>query len=173
MFQVTIRHAGHKDVELLVMLGYTTFHETFAPMNDPANMLIYLSEHYNPTRMMSELQDERNVFIIAESDGAGVAYAKLCRGSVKEGFDPLKTLEIERIYVLQQYQAKKVGKALMEYILKYAAGLGIEDVWLGVWEHNDKAISFYEHCGFEVFGSHDFVFGNEVQNDLLMKKKLL
>jgi ribosomal protein S18 acetylase RimI-like enzyme len=43
-------------------------------------------------------------------------------------------------------------------------------VWLGVWEHNKKAIGFYRKNGFEVFDHHVFVLGNDHQTDLLMKK---
>jgi len=41
-----------------------------------------------------------------------------------------------------------------------------------VWEHNPKAIVFYQQIGFEHFGHHSFVLGNDVQTDCLMKLKL-
>jgi ribosomal protein S18 acetylase RimI-like enzyme len=41
-----------------------------------------------------------------------------------------------------------------------------------VWEHNQKAIQFYRKWGFEKFGEHFFMVGNDKQNDWLMKKEL-
>ena len=42
-------------------------------------------------------------------------------------------------------------------------------VWLGVWEHNKKAIGFYQKHGFVAFDQHIFKLGNDEQTDILMK----
>jgi hypothetical protein len=34
-------------------------------------------------------------------------------------------------------------------------------------------MGFYERYGFEVFSSHNFLLGDDLQRDLLMKKPLL
>jgi diamine N-acetyltransferase len=46
-------------------------------------------------------------------------------------------------------------------------------VWLGVWEKNLAAISFYEKRGFHKMGSHSFRMGDEIQNDVIMKKEVI
>jgi ribosomal protein S18 acetylase RimI-like enzyme len=43
-------------------------------------------------------------------------------------------------------------------------------VWLGVWEKNVDAISFYTKMEFYEAGQHSFRMGDELQNDLIMKK---
>ena len=45
-------------------------------------------------------------------------------------------------------------------------------VWLGVWKQNKKAIDFYTKWGFRIFGECDFVLGNDLQKDWLMRKKI-
>jgi len=45
-------------------------------------------------------------------------------------------------------------------------------VWLGVWEHNYRALRFYTRNGFIPVGSHLFVMGDDPQPDILMKKDL-
>ncbi|MES2849190.1 MAG: GNAT family N-acetyltransferase, partial [Bacteroidota bacterium] len=41
-----------------------------------------------------------------------------------------------------------------------------EVLWLGVWEHNDRAKKFYEKMGFKDSGhTHDFPIGNTPQRD--------
>ncbi len=45
-------------------------------------------------------------------------------------------------------------------------------VWLGVWEKNIDAISFYKKMRFKKAGRHPFRMGNELQNDLIMKKMI-
>ena len=60
----------------------------------------------------------------------------------------------------------------MQQCLEVAAEKGKELIWLGVWEHNRRAIDFYTKFGFEKFGTPDFVLGDDVQTDWLMKKKI-
>ena len=43
-------------------------------------------------------------------------------------------------------------------------------VWLSVWEKNTGAISFYKKMGFKKAGRHSFKMGDELQDDLIMKK---
>lgn len=53
-----------------------------------------------------------------------------------------------------------------------ARSLGARTVWLGVWEHNSRAIAFYRRNGFEEFGEHLFMPGSDEQRDVLMRKKV-
>jgi ribosomal protein S18 acetylase RimI-like enzyme len=93
-------------------------------------------------------------------------------GEIPAGLNSTKTIEIERIYSTQEYIGKKAGKSLMEACLDVAREQDCETIWLGVWEHNPRAIAFYEKWGFEKFGSHPFLLGTDLQTDLLMKKNL-
>ncbi|MEY3918157.1 MAG: Protease synthase and sporulation negative regulatory protein 1, partial [Bacteroidota bacterium] len=45
-------------------------------------------------------------------------------------------------------------------------------IWLGVWEHNPRAIRFYEKQGFVKFDQHIFQLGDDEQTDILMKLSL-
>jgi len=46
-------------------------------------------------------------------------------------------------------------------------------IWLGVWDQNIKAIAFYNRMGFKEVGRHLFKMGEELQNDLIMKKFII
>ncbi len=60
----------------------------------------------------------------------------------------------------------------MNEILSIAVQQEKDTLWLGVWKENSKAISFYKKWGFEIFDECDFVLGNDLQKDWLMKKGL-
>jgi ribosomal protein S18 acetylase RimI-like enzyme len=121
--------------------------------------------------LSEELKNAENHFIIAYVDGAAAGYAKF-RAKRPEKLEATDPLEIERIYVLCACHGKKVGAALMGHCLTYARDNGHDVVWLGVWEHNHKAVSFYRQWGFELFGDHTFRLGSDIQTDVLMKKVL-
>jgi diamine N-acetyltransferase len=79
------------------------------------------------------------------------------------------SLEIERIYVLQEFQGKKVGQMLFGKAVEIAKQKNADYIWLGVWEKNIKAIRFYEKNGFVPFGKHLFKLGDDEQTDIMMK----
>jgi diamine N-acetyltransferase len=85
--------------------------------------------------------------------------------------DP-KAIEIERIYVLKEFHGKAAGQLLYEKAMQIAIHSNAEYVWLGVWEKNLRAISFYKKNGFMEFDRHVFKLGDESQTDLMMKLQL-
>lgn len=60
----------------------------------------------------------------------------------------------------------------MQACLNQAKSMAYDTLWLGVWEHNARALKFYQRWGFEAVGSHVFVVGSDEQNDLIMQKSL-
>ena len=58
-----------------------------------------------------------------------------------------RSIELKRIYVLKEFHSQKIGKA-DEFRLDFAAGKKYHLIWLGVWEHNERAKAFYKKFGF-------------------------
>mgnify|MGYP000683955776 CR=1 FL=1 len=170
--KITIRHASLKDAEQLAKLCAKTFYETFASFNTEEDIKSYIGANFNTGQVTVELQEPGTTFLLAQQDGSIVGYAKLKKRKKSEDLNEENTTEIERIYSSKEYLGKGVGKKLMEACLTLATQHGNKVIWLGVWEHNPRAISFYKKWGFDEFGSHPFVLGKDVQTDLLMKKNL-
>ena len=168
-----IRQATIDDAAMLTELSVITFRDTFGPpVNKQEDMDRYIADEMNIEKLALELSDVNNLFFLGYYDNVPVSYVKM-RATVTppelEGYNPV---EIERLYVLKQCHGKKVGAALMKFCLDYATNHNYDMVWLGVWEHNYKALKFYKDFGFELFGSHPFVLGDDVQTDVLMKRPL-
>lgn len=51
-----------------------------------------------------------------------------------------------------------------------AEARGADQVWLGVWEHNPRAIAFYNIWGFAAVGAHIFPLGTDPQRDIVMTR---
>ena len=60
----------------------------------------------------------------------------------------------------------------MQDALDAAAREGCDVLWLGVWEHNPKAMAFYRRFGLEIVGTHAFMLGQDRQRDLIMSIKV-
>jgi ribosomal protein S18 acetylase RimI-like enzyme len=168
----SIRKADESDLNLLIDLGIRTFNETFAHLNSAEDMEAYMSEAFHPSQVASELADETSTFLIAERNNVAVGYAKLARGHVPDSVSDDSAIELARLYVLKEAFGAGVGSALMNAMLELAVAEGFRTMWLGVWEHNERAKAFYRKCSFHEVGSHVFQLGSDAQTDLLMERTL-
>jgi len=172
MDEITITKAGPADIDQLQSISKTTFTETFSQYNSEQNMTHYLNESLSKSRLSAELMNEGSEFYFARLAKEVIGYLKVNVAPAQTDLQDVNSFEIERIYVLQEYQGKKVGQLLFKYAISLAQQRKSQYIWLGVWEHNAKAIRFYEKNGFIPFSSHAFKLGDDEQTDILMKKEL-
>lgn len=169
---LNIRLATVQDASLIADISRSTFYDTFAHQNTPENMQKFMNEQFTHEALMKEVAEPSSIFIIAEAGEAVLGYARLRESVAPPALGELPSIEIARIYALQSAIGKGVGNALMKRCIEIAYEMGKRIVWLGVWEKNPRAIRFYEKWGFHKFDEHEFVLGNDVQTDWLMKKML-
>ena len=170
---MNIRYGTTDDAEMLSELGAKTFFDTFAKDNTPENMASHLKKSFSPEIQLAELSDPNNIFLIAEDDVNAIGYAQLILNSQEEFITGNKPLEVRRIYASQEYLGKGVGKELMQAAIREAKQRGCDSIWLGVWEKNPRAISFYKKWGFKGVGTHIFNVGDDPQKDFVMELTLL
>lgn len=168
----TIRAATGEDAEMLVGLATRTFCDAFAEANSPENLEAYLAANFSPAAIAAELADPRANFLIAEVEGTPAGYAKLLRTEPPECVRARPAIEIVRLYVEQRYHGAGIAHALMQACFDKAKAGAARGLFLGVWEHNPRAIAFYRKWGFEVVGSHLFQLGDEAQTDHWMERHL-
>ena len=168
--EITVRRAGTGDAEAIALLSRQTFLDTFAGQNTAADMEKFMRGPFSRKNLEEEVRSGPDIFLIAESGQLAAGYAKLIH-HVKNGTGQ-EGMEISRLYADKGFIGQGAGRLLMEECLETAARAGCTTVWLGVWEHNARAIAFYRKWGFEKFGEHPFTLGDDVQTDWLMKKSL-
>lgn len=169
MEHLEIRRATLVDIIGLQRIGRETFFETFSTENTEENMNKYLEEGFSTERLAVELNDPNSEFYFAMLDQQVIGYLKLNVGETQTELQDNHTLEIERIYVLQEFHGQKVGQQLYEKTLQIAEQIQANYLWLGVWEKNARAISFYKKNNFVEFDRHIFRLGDDEQTDIMMK----
>lgn len=173
MASIEIRKVTLCDIEHLQKIGRQTFQETFSASNSEENMQNYLQEAFSEEKLTAEINDENSEFYFAILDKEIIGYLKLNFGASQTELKDNKALEIERIYVLKAFYGKSVGQVLYDKAIQIARQKEAEYVWLGVWEENPRAISFYKKNGFMEFDKHLFKLGDDEQTDIMMKLKLI
>lgn len=170
--KLSFRKCVPQDINALCDISYRTYNETFSGMNTPENMRAYLEKSFNIDKLRGELSDGNSRFYFIYADGVPAGYIKLNEAPAQTDINDIRSLEIERIYVEKEFQGKGFGKALMKKALDIARAEKKQYVWLGVWEKNNKAVSFYEKNGFYKIGTHSFFMGEDEQTDFIMRKNL-
>lgn len=170
MGKIEIERATLDDLQVLQQIGKQTFFETFSSSNSEENMLHYLEEGFSVKKLTEELMNMDSEFYMVVYQGYVIGYLKLNYGASQTELKDEETLEIERIYVLQEYHGKKIGQILYEKAIQVAQDRKVNYVWLGVWEENLRAINFYKKNGFIEFDKHIFKLGDDEQTDIMMKK---
>jgi ribosomal protein S18 acetylase RimI-like enzyme len=160
------------DLDTLLKISKDTFFETFAKDNSIEDTEKYLKTHLNINKLKQELQNKNSKFYFCYHQSEVVGYLKVNINEAQT--EPLlpDALEIERIYILNKFHGHGLGYLLMNKSIQIAKDLSIKEIWLGVWEHNIKALKFYNKLGFNQFSQHVFKLGEDEQIDLLLKKTI-
>lgn len=153
-------------------IGIQTFKETFAKDNTPENLENYLNTNFNIEHLKNELNHPDSSFYFAKLNDKFIGYLKINFNTAQTEIKDKKAVELERIYVLEQFQGMKAGQMLFDEAYNIAKKVNADFIWLGVWEQNQKAINFYNKNGFVAFDKHIFKLGNDLQTDIMMRLKL-
>lgn len=170
---IIIRNATAQDAALIASMSRETFYETFASQNTAEDMDKFMNEQFTHEKLAAEVAEPGNIFFLAVDGDTPIGYAKMREGEKCPEFGDRTSIEIARIYATTSSIGKGVGKALMQTCVDTAVAMGRDIIWLGVWEKNQRAIDFYSRWGFQQFGTHVFLLGNDPQTDWLMMKPLV
>ena len=168
----TIRTADASDATALSALAERTFRDAFASANEPGDVDLHCAQSYAPAIQAAEIADPLRSTVVVEHEGALVAYVQVCRRPAPAGDAETPAVQIGRFYVLQAWHGSGVAQALMDDAVARARRMGASILWLGVWEHNPRAIRFYAKHGFTTVGEQPFVLGTDPQRDLVMVRRL-
>ncbi len=169
---ITIRKATAADAGMIADLSRQTFYDSFAADNTPGDMDKFMNEQFTREILMAEVTAPDSIFLLALIQDEIAGYARLRESPNPPDLGDKPAIEIARLYAVTSTIGKGVGSALMQECLSIAQGKKKALIWLGVWEHNQRAIAFYTRWGFRKFSEHVFVLGNDPQTDWLMQKEL-
>ena len=167
-----LRPALPGDAPSLAVLAERSFRETFGPRNSPENMDLHCARVFGHDIQLREIQDRGLITTIAEAEGRMAGFSQLRIPSAHAAIAAKRPAEISRIYVLAEWYGRGVAQDLMRAALAEAARDNCDCLWLGVWEHNPRAMAFYRKFGLEVVGTHAFMLGLDRQRDLIMSVML-
>ncbi|GAE92583.1 negative regulation of sporulation, septation and degradative enzyme [Gracilibacillus boraciitolerans JCM 21714] len=170
--KTTIKKCTVEDLSVLQQIGTDTYNETYSHLNTPENINEYIENAFNTEQLQKELSNPSSTFLFQYVDNILAGYLKVNEGDAQTFEVDKNALEIERIFVKNNFHSKGLGKILLQKAIEIAKEKNKNSIWLGVWRKNKNAIDFHKNMGFETQGSYSTYIGDEEQDMYIMVKKL-
>ena len=103
MDDIFLKKCTEADVDILRRLLSKTFSETFAHMNTPENMELYMSQAFARERILEELENQDSAFYLLYRDGSPAGCLKVNEAAAQTEIGDPHSLEVERIYVAKEF----------------------------------------------------------------------
>lgn len=123
-------------------------------------------------KMRADLNDPEVEIRMAFSGKRCIAYCKIGPVKLPTDVGPDPALELHRVYVSQTRQGVGVGRILLTWAIERARRRAAKNLFLGVWQGNDRAIAVYESRGFEKVGTYKFKVGETLDDEFIMRLRL-
>lgn len=167
-----IRRATSKDAAVIVELGRQTFTETFGHLFTPTALQGYLDATFNEAKIYNSLQKPHNLYFLAYNNDTPLGYIKIKLNSTTPEIQAERPVQLQKLYVLQEFITQKVGAALMQFCLQLPEIQSNDLMWLVVLQSNERAIRFYEKFGFTKYSEYAHQIGENRFEYYIMIKNL-
>ena len=165
----TFHKASIQDLKQLQDISRVTFTEAFAESNSEENLRQFFEEKLNEEVLRKELMTPESIFYLAMQENKIAGFLKVNFAAAQTELQQEDGVELERIYILKAFYGKGLGQQLLDMAIRIAQQKNAKFLWLGVWEHNERALRFYQRNGFIAFDTHVFMVGPDKQTDIMMK----
>ncbi len=171
---MNIRPSLPTEAQAYTEFARATFIATYAADNSPAVLARHLERAFTVAQQQADLLDPARTTLVLEApDASWAGFAVLRTHQAPADVRGGNPVELERIYVGAAWQGRGAGHQLMDACVERAAANGHDALWLGVWTENHRARRFYQKEGFVEVGMHQFDFGGELQDDVLMARIII
>ncbi len=185
-----LRRATPEDAEALSTLASTCFRQTFGHLYAPDDLDRFIHEAYSPEVLRAELADPKRATWLLFLEGSEaeataserteaypasedklIGYVTVCpahlpHSEVKEGDG-----EVQRLYLLREYQGGGRGSRMLEHALNWLEADGPRTLWIGVWSENYGAQKLYGRYGFTKVGEYSFMVGDHADREFIMRRE--
>jgi GNAT superfamily N-acetyltransferase len=157
----------------LCSMAEKAFSETFAHLYEPEPFRKYLLETYGAGGSMDQDLLDRKIHWRAALVGeAPIGYAKVSALAAPAPSPKPNALELRQIYVLREWHGKGVADALMEWAIGLARSHDAPEIYLTVFDHNERAKRFYSRYAFSEVGHCTFTLGDRIDDDRIWCRPL-
>jgi diamine N-acetyltransferase len=147
------------------------FSDTFAHLYEHDPFIEFLHNAYGPGGSMEhDLGDPLIHWKVAVSEGFPIGYAKVSPLTAPAPSHQRDALELRQIYVIHAWHGRGIADNLFNWALDFARSRAATEIYLTVFDHNERAKRFYSRYGFSEVGRCTFTLGDQVDDDRVWRK---
>ncbi len=160
------------DHEALRAMARRSFSETFGHAYEARAFMTFLERTYGRDGTMEhDLRDPTIRWLVGFHESAPVGYAKLTSLRAPAPAPLNGAVELQQIYVLSDWQGRGVAARLMDWALAETVAGQAPEIYLTVFDHNERAKRFYHRYGFAEVGRCTFTLGDRVDDDRIWRRR--
>jgi GNAT superfamily N-acetyltransferase len=164
----------HEDVRhRLPAVARAIFTQTFGELYEEVAFAAFCDAAYGPEgAMVRDFADPAISWRVASVSGRPVGYAKLSPLLAPAPAPRPGAMELRQIYVAAPWQGRGIAEELMRWSVGTAREQGAPELYLTVFDHNERAKRFYRRHGFAEVGRCTFVMGDRVDDDRVWRREI-
>ena len=158
-----LKKATSDDIPLIHEMAGQAFPHTYREILSPEQLAYMMDWMYSSKSLRQQIEQDGHVYFIAYDKDVPCGYVSVQPQAAD-------VFHLQKIYVLPQWQGKKVGRFLFEAAVTYIKCVHPSPclMELNVNRYN-KALGFYQHMGMRKLREGDFPIGNGYyMNDYIM-----
>lgn len=160
-----IKKAGKSDVATIRDLAHAIWPSAFKEILTENQIQYMLDWMYNMETLSSQMSTGHDFFLLYHLDSP-IGFIGL------EFQEEIGKVKIHKLYLLQKYQGKGLGKFMFLHALDYASLMFAKAVYLNVNRFNES-VKFYLGMGMQIIQSEDIDIGRGFyMNDYVMEMPL-
>jgi ribosomal protein S18 acetylase RimI-like enzyme len=164
--KIVIRPWHKTDLASVRRITWQSWISTYSNFIPESDLKSYFDAHYTEEAFLNMFDDPLTLGFVAETDDQIAGYARLFFNRDEN------RLYVPSLYFLPDFQGQGMGKQLLEAAEEYAAGEGLNELWIGVMVKNRQALLFYRKGGFQFVREEPFTMGKTTVRHLIGYKKL-
>lgn len=150
----TVRRWTLDDLTIIQDVLWKTWLDSYSHFIPEQDLKSYFSEHYDMDSVRSLFYNPMADGFVALDEEKIVGFMRTARDTEENRF------YVSSLYVLPQFQAKGLGRALMRRAADEARGFKLDRLWIGVMVQNTQAVEYYKTLGYEIVRTEPFTMGN-------------
>jgi ribosomal protein S18 acetylase RimI-like enzyme len=164
-----VRALAARDAATLAAFAERLFRETYSDQYAASDIEAYVAQSFGAERQAAELAEPGASVLVVEDDHSGLlAFAHMRESAAPDVVVANRPIEIARFYVDRPWHGRGIARVLMAACVAEARSRVADAIWLLVYQHNGRAIAFYEKHGFRPVGTRPFALGSQVDQDWVM-----
>ena len=140
-----------ENISLYIELATKSYYQHYLHLWKDADPIEYIRDNLSVEVVERDLENTNLEHFIITEEGEEAGIIKVVRNSAIMEYKADEALLIEKIYLLEEFSGKGIGKACLQYFKEYAISIGKKAIWLDTMK-NGRPLPFYRAFGFEIVG---------------------